>query len=103
MLDMDILRNRKDDFLFEHKSYISKDIQKHIPNYEYLLYDLSRYQDEEIKGKAINQIAMTIMRDIFTTYPEGSEVVMTLAEKLRQEGMEKGIEKGEKKPWLKLR
>lgn len=40
-------------------------------------------------------------RKIETTYPEGSEVIMTLAEKFREEGlmqgMEKGMEKGETK------
>ena len=131
---------------------LPRDIQKYIPNYEYLLYDISRYTDEEIKGEAVNRIAMTILRDVQTkdingilesilkaaeylvkiedkqtgieyfetimryifsarvdlttkdankiidkiknTYPEGSEVVMTLAERFRQEGVEKGIEKG---------
>ena len=32
-----------------------------------------------------------------TTYPEGSEVVMTLAEKFREEGKEEGIMKGVEK------
>ena len=131
---------------------LPKDIQKFIPDYEYLIYDISRYTDEEIKGQAQLRIILTIFRDIFTknhkdlqesiyraaeylqkledkhtgieyfetlikyvfsaradlttrdineiidkienTYPEGSEVAMTLAEKLRQEGIEKGIEKG---------
>ncbi|MEM5818450.1 MAG: Rpn family recombination-promoting nuclease/putative transposase [Desulfitobacterium hafniense] len=31
---------------------------------KYLLYDLSEYTDEEIKGQVINRIAMTIMKDI---------------------------------------
>ena len=35
---------------------LPEDIKKHIPNYEYLLYDISRYTDEEIKGEAINRI-----------------------------------------------
>ncbi|NME95316.1 DUF4351 domain-containing protein [Clostridium cochlearium] len=127
-------------------------MQKFIPDYEYLIYDISRYTDEEIKGEVQLRILLTIFRDIFTknhkdlqesiyraaeylqkledkhtgieyfetlikyvfsaradlttrdineiidkienTYPEGSEVAMTLAEKLRQEGIEKGIEKG---------
>ncbi|NLZ54395.1 MAG: Rpn family recombination-promoting nuclease/putative transposase [Thermoanaerobacteraceae bacterium] len=138
---------------YEH---FPQDIKKYAPNYEYLLYDLSRYTDEEIKGEAQLRIILTILRDIFTkdskelpesvlraayylqeledkqtgieyleiliryifsaradltkkdmnkiidkienTYPEGSEVVMTLAEQLRAEGIEKGraegIEKG---------
>jgi hypothetical protein len=129
-------------------------IKKFTPNYEYLLYDLSRYTDDEIKGGVINRIAIAMLRDIQgkdikgiwevlfraaeylreledkqtgieyfetlmrymfnaradltradfnsvvkkieTTYPEGSEVVMTLAEIFREEGMEKGIEVGAK-------
>lgn len=129
-----------------------KDVQKYIPDFEYLLYDLSKFTDAEIKGKVINKIAMTTLRDIFTkdddgimeslyktliyfaeienqqtgieyfetlmryifsaradltkkavnemmneietTYPEGSAIVMTLAEKFREEGKEEGMEKG---------
>ena len=131
---------------------LPEDIKKHIPNYEYLLYDISRYTDEEIKGEAINRIGMFILRDvqtkngsellnsiykatvylreledkqtgieyfetimryvfsarinmtkndvdeifdkIGTVYPEGSEVVMTLAEIFREEGVLKGKEEG---------
>jgi len=131
---------------------LPEDIKRFTPNYEYLLYDLSRYTDDEIKGEAINRIATTIMRDIFTkdnkgllgslfravsyllelddkqtgieyfetlmryifsaradltradfnevvrkietTYPEGSEAVMTLAEIFREEGREAGMEAG---------
>lgn len=29
-----------------------------------ILYDISRYTDEQIKGEAIDRISMTIMRDI---------------------------------------
>jgi predicted transposase/invertase (TIGR01784 family) len=130
-------------------------IKKVTPNYEYLLYDLSRYTDEEIKGGVINRIAIAMLRDIQgkdikgifevlfraaeylqeledkqtgieyfetlmryifnaradltradfnsvvkkieTTYPEGSEVVMTLAEIFRKEGKEEGILKGMEK------
>lgn len=145
---------------------LPKAIQKFIPDYEYLIYDLSRYTDEEIKGQAQLRIILTIFRDIFTkdnkgfqesifraaeylqeledkqtgieyfetfiryifnaranftkkdideiidkigkTYPEGSELVMTLAETFRQEGkeegikqgIEKGIEKGERRKSL---
>lgn len=135
------------------------DVKKHIPNYEYLLYDISKYTDEEIKGSAYLRIMLTVLRDIFTkddaeisktiikaaeylmeledkqsgieyfetmmryifsaridlteekvneimskietTYPEGSEVIMTLAEKFREEGIEEGIEKGVKKSLVK--
>lgn len=124
------------------------DVQKYIPNYEYLLYDISKYTDEQIKGEAQLRIMLTILRDIFAkdnqglietilraieylmeledkqtgieyfetlmryifsaridltkeaankiiksienTYPEGSEVIMTLAEKFREEGKVEG-------------
>jgi len=56
------------DFL---NNYLPEDIKKFTPNYEYLLYDLSRYTDDEIKGEAIDRIAMTIMRDIFTEDNKG--------------------------------
>lgn len=40
------------------------DVQTLIPDYKYLLYDLSRYTDEQIKGAVINKIVMTMMRDM---------------------------------------
>jgi len=131
---------------------LPEDVIKYVPNYEYLLYDLSRYTDEEIKGEVQLRILLTIFRDVFTkdskaiidtvqraaehlgkledqqtgieyfetfmkyilnaswkltkedvediikkvetNYPEGSEVVMTLAEVLRQEGRQEGIQEG---------
>ncbi|TYQ14552.1 UNVERIFIED_CONTAM: putative transposase/invertase (TIGR01784 family) [Acetivibrio alkalicellulosi] len=123
---------------------LSESVKKFIPDYEDLIYDLSKYTDEQIKGEIQLRILLTIFRDIFSkdsnvvkmtvlraveylrklndqqtgieyfetfmryilnagqrltkedvndivkniekTYPEGSEVVMTLAEQLRQEG-----------------
>ena len=134
---------------------LSDQIKKYIPDYEYLLFNISRYSDEEIKGQAQLRIVLTIFRDIFTkdanefhesmiraieylselddkqtgieyfetmmryifnvrsdlterdvekliakienNYPEGSEVLMTLAERFVEKGMEKGIEKGMEK------
>ncbi len=35
-----------------------------------------------------------IIEKMEATYPEGSEVVMTLAEKLKEEGLKEGLEKG---------
>ena len=143
------------------KGYTSlpKDVQKYIPDYEYLLYDISRYRDEQIKGEIKLRIMLTVFRDIFTkddiglqetvlrateylaeledkqtgieyfetmmryifsarsnlnkdiademmskietTYPEGSEVVMTLAERFREEGIVKGLEKVVRKSIIK--
>jgi len=42
-----------------------------------------------------------IIDKIENTYPEGSEVVMTLAEQFRAEGIEKGIEKGREEALVK--
>ena len=138
---------------------LPKNIKKYVPNYEYLLYDISRYTDEEIKGEAQLRIILNVFRDIFTknsrglqesileaveylveledkqsgieyfetlmryifsaranltetdvkeiikkietTYPEGSEVVMTLAEKFMEEGVMKGLEKVVRKSIIK--
>lgn len=131
---------------------LPKEMKVYVPNYEYLLYDLSTYADEDIKGKAQTRILLTLFRDIFTknrdelmqsvnqsiqylneledkktgieyletmiryifsvakdltkkdmdqimqgiemNYPEGSEEAMTLADMLREEGKEEGIEQG---------
>ena len=45
-------------------------IKIYIPNFTYLLYDLSKYSDEEIKGAVLTRITLTLLRDIFTTDPE---------------------------------
>ena len=131
---------------------LPKDVKVHVPDFDYIIYDLSGFSDEEIKGRGQTRILLTLLRDIFTkdinelihsilkcihylqeledkqtgiefletmiryvfsaannltkrdmeviikeietTFPEGSEVTMTLADILREEGMKKGIEKG---------
>src|SRR5699024_17626 len=40
------------------------DIQKLIQDYEYLIYDVSNYTDEEIKGGARVRILFTMYRDV---------------------------------------
>lgn len=135
-------------------------IQKFVPDYDYLIYNISNYTDEEIKGEARIRIIFTMYRDlqktedveelleiidkavayllelddkqtgmdyfetfmryifsavrnltredvdeimkkVETTYPEGSELVMTLADILREEGKEEGKEEGIKKGIVK--
>ena len=129
-----------------------QNVKEYLPNFHYLLYDLSDYSDEEIKGNAQLRIMLKLLRDVFTksneeflqsfyeaiyalleiedkqkgieffeitlryvfnavrdltkkdmeqivqqietTFPEGSEVAMTLADILREEGMQEGLEKG---------
>lgn len=132
---------------------LPEDVKKYVPDYEYLLYDLSGYTDDQIKGEVQLRILLTIFRDVFTkdnkaiietalkaadhlrklddqqtgieyfetfmkyilnagqkltkediediikkvetNYPEGSEVVMTLAEQFREEGELRGELRGE--------
>ncbi|MCM3798036.1 Rpn family recombination-promoting nuclease/putative transposase [Caldibacillus thermoamylovorans] len=127
-------------------------VKEYLPNFHYLLYDLSEYLDEEIKGNAQKRIMLKLLRDVAsksteeflrsfyeashalleiedkqkgieffeitlryvfnavrdltkkdmeqivrqieTTFPERSEVAMTLADILREEGMQEGLEKG---------
>ncbi|MED4851225.1 Rpn family recombination-promoting nuclease/putative transposase [Caldifermentibacillus hisashii] len=129
-----------------------QNVKEYLPNFHYLLYDLSEYSDEEIKGNAQLRIMLKLLRDVAsksteeflrsfyeashalleiedkqkgieffeitlryvfnavrdltkkdmerivrqieTTFPEGSEVAMTLADILREEGMQEGLEKG---------
>ena len=133
---------------------LPEDIKVFVPNYRYLLYDLSTYTDAEIKGEAQLRIFFTMLRDIYTkdggqlinsilraaeylqiiadkqsgmeyfetliryifnaakslakndihkiikqiktNYPEGGEVVMTIARILREEGRMEGLLKGRK-------
>ncbi|OXS25271.1 MAG: transposase [Acetobacterium sp. MES1] len=133
---------------------LPEEIGQMIPNFNYQLYDLSQFSDEDIRGNAELIIALSVARDIFkksgeefletifkaaralaeldekktgiqyfetcmryiltsgpkltkeqlttvikqlaVTYKEGSEVTMTLAEVLREEGKKEGIEEGKK-------
>ena len=129
-----------------------QNVKEYLPNFHYLLYDLSEYSDEEIKGNAQLRIMLKLLRDVAsksteeflrsfyeashalleiedkqkgieffeitlryvfnavrdltkkdmeqivrqieTTFPERSEVAMTLADILKEEGMQEGLEKG---------
>ncbi len=44
---------------------LPEDIKRLTPNYKYLLYDLSKYTDDGIKGGAQLRILFTTLRDIF--------------------------------------
>ena len=41
-------------------------VKVYVPNFEYLLYNLSIYSDEDIKGSAQTRIMLTLLRDILT-------------------------------------
>lgn len=43
-----------------------EELKMYVPNFEYLIYDLSTYADEEIKGKVKTRILLTLLRDIHT-------------------------------------
>lgn len=40
-----------------------EELKIYIPNFEYLMYDLSTYTNEEIKGKVQTRILLTLLRD----------------------------------------
>ena len=44
---------------------LPEEVRRFIPNYHYLLYDLSTFSDEEIKGEARLRILLSVFRDIF--------------------------------------
>lgn len=128
---------------------LPKEMKKYIPNYEYMLHDLSEYNEEEIRASVVTKITMKLLsrardatteeitelfkevigllieieltdgmtniveaciryvlnvRDDITKEEfeeiagevtlEGSEFVMTVADKLREEGLEQGMQKG---------
>ncbi len=64
---------------------LSNDIQRFIPDYEYLIYDISRYTDEEIKGEAKLRILISIFRDIFIKDNKGLKETITRATEYLQE------------------
>jgi len=65
--------------LFAGYDNLPTDIHIFIPNYEYLLYDLSEYGDEEIKGEAILRVSLDILRHIFVSDVEQLIAVMERA------------------------
>ncbi len=123
--------------------------QEYVPNFRYILYDLSRYSDEEIKGEIVLRITLllfkyvqqkdydarllrilrllrelvgkktgmeyieTILRYVFATVNmtvnelkeiveetlsvEQGGIVMTLAERCVQQGIQKGVERSIRK------
>lgn len=136
---------------------LPKDVKGYIPDYEYLVYDLTKYRDEDIKLESITRIILKIMRDVryankdriidilaegFALLDEiiekdttahyiesclryilsirsdidkdemiqianqvsveGSELVMTIADKLRQEGRQEGREEGRQREITKV-
>jgi predicted transposase/invertase (TIGR01784 family) len=127
---------------------IPKEINDYMPDFKYILYDLSKYSDEELKGSLVLRIFLELTKNIFTedidkklievfslfkklegketgmqyfeviikyilntrddltinslkeavkqTIPERSEDIMTLAERLREEGKKEGKIEGQR-------
>ncbi|WP_270896013.1 Rpn family recombination-promoting nuclease/putative transposase [Aliibacillus thermotolerans] len=45
---------------------LPKEVKEYVPDFKYLLYDISRYSDEDIKGSAEIKILFTLFCDIVT-------------------------------------
>jgi predicted transposase/invertase (TIGR01784 family) len=58
---------------------VSSSIQKHVPDFEYLLYDFSEKGAEELKGEKELRIFLQILRYIFTTDIEQVIIVIEKA------------------------
>ena len=52
------------------------EVQKYVPNFEYFLYDVSNYQDVEIKAHVFLRILFLLFRDIHKQNPE--EILKTI-------------------------
>lgn len=45
---------------------LPENLKIYVPNFDHVLYDISIYTNEDIKGKAQTRILLTLLRDIFT-------------------------------------
>ena len=43
----------------------AQDLADYIPDFEFLLYDLTRYRDDEIKGMIISRVGLLVIKHIF--------------------------------------
>lgn len=80
--------------MIEGVAELPKDILKYIPNYEYILYDLSPYGGEEIKGNVQLRIFLEILKTIYNKDIE--EFIKVLEKSIialeRLENQDKGID-----------
>ena len=80
--------------IIEDYARLPEAITKYIPEYEYILYNISAYSNEEIKGSVKLRIFLQVLRDIFEQDYE--QFLQTLKEAMsafnRLEKQEKGIE-----------
>ena len=64
----------------------SEEFAPFIPDFQYLLWDASRYSDEEIKGEVVLRVALLILKYIFRedlreNFPEMLSLLRNLSEK----------------------
>ena len=58
-------------------------LANYIPDFQFLLYDLSRYGDEELKGMIVSRVGLLVMKHIFRDdLPEVLKKVMELLAEL---------------------
>lgn len=70
---------------------IPDEFTRYIPDYEYILYDLSQYKDEEIKGEIKLRLFLEVTKYIFSDkFIDKLKEILTIADELRQKetGME---------------
>lgn len=59
---------------------------KYIPDFKFILYDLSKYSDDEIKGTVIARVAMLLFKHIFSSnLPEKLEDIFMLFKDLSEQ------------------
>ena len=79
--------------LMEGYKTLPEEVKKYIPDYEYLIYDISSYTDEEIKGNVKLKVVMKILKNIFKSDEEFFKIFKEAVEVLdKLEKQEKGIE-----------
>lgn len=69
---------------------LSEEIKRYIPNYEYIVYNLAKYRDEDIKGAVMTQIVIKVMPDVKHASRDQiisiAEEISKLAEEMRNQG-----------------
>lgn len=52
--------------LFNGYDKLPEEVKAYVPNFSYLLYDVSQYSDEDMKGSLQTRILLTLLRDMLT-------------------------------------
>lgn len=56
-------------------------LKKYVPNFEYMLYDVSQYKDENMRGSVRNRILFTLLRDM--RLKQGHELLVAILRAFR--------------------